>query len=369
MRVLMTTDTVGGVWTYTCELAAGLLQRGCAVILVSMGALPDPAQKLWLQGTSEHWPEDFCYLPTNFKLEWMQNGGSCYEDSEPFLLQCIHGFQPDIVHSNQFCYGALPAEIPKLVVAHSDVRSWAEACDSAALIPSPWLEAYDIVVRAGVLGADAIVAPTRWMGDRVASFYSPVSKIEVIANGRSLPKLKDSRKRKLQAVTCGRLWDKAKNVQILSRLSPPLPVKVAGDSREPGSSESAEIPALTNLGRLTESEVFELFSQSAIYIVTSRYEPFGLSAIEAALCGCAIVANDIPSLREVWGSNAIYFDRNDAGSLEHILSSLSHDQATLENAAARAHAHVVKLYSTERMTAAYMDLYGKLCQRAMPCAS
>ncbi len=28
MRVLLTTDTVGGVWTFTRELTAGLLARG-----------------------------------------------------------------------------------------------------------------------------------------------------------------------------------------------------------------------------------------------------------------------------------------------------------------------------------------------------
>jgi len=37
------------------------------------------------------------------------------------------------------------------------------------------------------------------------------------------------------------------------------------------------------------------------------YEPFGLAPLEAALSRCAIVANDIPSLREVWGSAAMYF--------------------------------------------------------------
>ena len=33
MRILMTTDTVGGVWTFTQELAGGLLEQGCAVAL------------------------------------------------------------------------------------------------------------------------------------------------------------------------------------------------------------------------------------------------------------------------------------------------------------------------------------------------
>lgn len=29
MRVLLTADTVGGVWTYARELATGLARRGC----------------------------------------------------------------------------------------------------------------------------------------------------------------------------------------------------------------------------------------------------------------------------------------------------------------------------------------------------
>ena len=32
----------------------------------------------------------------------------------------------------------------------------------------------------------------------------------------------------------------------------------------------------------------------------ARYEPFGLSILEAALSGCALVLGDLPSLRELW---------------------------------------------------------------------
>ena len=44
MHVLITADTVGGVWTYTRELACGLLHRGHRVTLVSFGRIPSPAQ-------------------------------------------------------------------------------------------------------------------------------------------------------------------------------------------------------------------------------------------------------------------------------------------------------------------------------------
>ena len=49
------------------------------------------------------------------------------------------------------------------------------------------------------------------------------------------------------------------------------------------------------------------FRQSAIYLCASRYEPFGLAPLEAALCGCALVLRDLPSLREIWGNSALFF--------------------------------------------------------------
>ena len=53
--------------------------------------------------------------------------------------------------------------------------------------------------------------------------------------------------------------------------------------------------------QLSEEQMRELLGRAAIYIATSRYEPFGLAPLEAALSRCALVANDIPSLRELWG--------------------------------------------------------------------
>ena len=40
MHVLVTADTVGGVWTYTRELVTGLARRGVRVTLVSFGGAP-----------------------------------------------------------------------------------------------------------------------------------------------------------------------------------------------------------------------------------------------------------------------------------------------------------------------------------------
>ena len=56
MHVLITADTVGGVWTYTQELVSGLVQRDVRVTLVSFGRMPSPEQTEWLAGFASALP-------------------------------------------------------------------------------------------------------------------------------------------------------------------------------------------------------------------------------------------------------------------------------------------------------------------------
>ena len=75
---------------------------------------------------------------------------------------------------------------------------------------------------------------------------------------------------------------------------------------------------------------------SAIYALPARYEPFGLSALEAGLCGCALVLGDIPSLREVWGDAAVFVDPHDAQALAKALNCLiDHPEQRFEFGRAR----------------------------------
>jgi hypothetical protein len=43
MKVLMTADAVGGVWTYALELSGALARHDIEVVLATMGPLPDTA--------------------------------------------------------------------------------------------------------------------------------------------------------------------------------------------------------------------------------------------------------------------------------------------------------------------------------------
>lgn len=127
MRILLTADTVGGVWTYAQELVAGLLRRGMQVTLVSFGEMPELSQMRWTEGL-----HGLDFRPTPFRLEWMQDAASDIRDSSEYLLNIIRETEPDLLHFSQYCYGSLPVDIPKIITAHSDVVSWWQAVHGEA---------------------------------------------------------------------------------------------------------------------------------------------------------------------------------------------------------------------------------------------
>ena len=119
MHILMTADTVGGVWTYTRELVSGLIDRGHRVTLISLGKFPNAGQVRWMQNLPR-----LDFRPTDFRLEWMQDSERDIETSTEYLRGLVTELQPDVLHLNQYCYGALTCEVPRVVVAHSVVVRW-----------------------------------------------------------------------------------------------------------------------------------------------------------------------------------------------------------------------------------------------------
>src|SRR5438309_11136810 len=110
-------------------------------------------------------------------------------------------------------------------------------------------------------------------------------------------------------------------------------------------------------GKLSALQLRHLYGRAGIYAATSRYEPFGLAPLEAALSRCALVANDIPSLREIWGDTALYFQHNDARSLGVAIRSLLADADLRRDYANRALRHAQDSYTAARMTNDYPALY------------
>jgi glycosyltransferase involved in cell wall biosynthesis len=381
MHILITADTVGGVWSYTQELVTGLAKRGIQVTLLSFGGIPSAARSAWLEGLP-----GVAYFPTGFLLEWMKGADRDLDDSTRYLRNVIQEVQPDLLHLSQFCYGALDVALPKIVVAHSDVMSWNKAVHGAQPA-GRWAEWYYGVVAEGLAGANLLVAPSRWMLDSIESCYGAQMNSRVIYNGRTPERFDPLQPKQDYAASAGRLWDEGKQSSLLMELGlPPLPIRIAGAASlasesapvtqtpeppcgVPGSEPAADANSdVRCIGELSEGGMRELLSRAAIYIATSKYEPFGLAPLEAALSRCALVANDIPSLREVWGYTALYFRRDDASSLAEALELLQGNPELRMAYADSAYERARRRYTAGRMVNEYVQAYSALLERRVRVA-
>src|SRR5688500_15990170 len=109
MNVLMTADTVGGVWTYALDLCRALAAHDVHVTLATMGAPIRPDQHAQLARLS-----NVTLRESSFKLEWMQEPWGDVARAGEWLLGLEHACRPDVVHLNGYAHGSLPWRSPAL---------------------------------------------------------------------------------------------------------------------------------------------------------------------------------------------------------------------------------------------------------------
>ena len=350
-RILMISDTVGGVWTYTLELARALEARGVEVVLATMGGLLSDQQRHELGALS-----NVELFESDWKLEWMGDPWDDLRRAGEWLLEIEAGIAPDCIHINGYAHAALPWNAPCISVAHSCVLSWWEAVRRQPIPAS--LDAYREAVARGLHAARVVVAPTQAMLAAVERHYGALPNARVIANGVSAAAFPPGAKLPY-LMAAGRLWDEAKNVSALARVAPELewPIVIAGDSCAPDGTQ-VTYTGVRQLGVVGRSEVGEWLAHASIYALPARYEPFGLSVLEAAVSQCALVLGDTDSLRENWSDAAVFVDPGDDDQLEHMLAYLIASPERRRELASAA-AERARAFSTERMADAYLGVYAQ----------
>lgn len=364
MHVLVTSDTLSGTWTYTRELVTGLVTRGVQVTLVSFGEIPLPEQTAWMDTL-----HGLDYRPSAFRLEWMQEGEQDLPESTRFLAELVGELQPDVLQLHQFCYGDLPVDVPRVVMPHGDLITWTQAVHGYTPRATRWFKWYrDMVIR-GIQGADAIAAPSTWMLDALRACYIRPRREVVIYPGRNPIFFNPYVSKEDSVLTIGRLVDAGKQVFLLTQHTHPVSVCIVGADqpapalRPPIRADvkvATERSSVAIRGPQTEAQLRALYSRASIFAATARYEPLGMPALDAALSRCAIVANDIPSFREIWGDAALYFRTNDAASLAESIRALNSDREMCRAYANLAYTRARERFTTKRMIDDYLQLYRSL---------
>jgi glycogen(starch) synthase len=326
MRVLMTADTVGGVWTYARDLAAAL---DADVTIATMG--PPPTER----GDN--------VLVSTYRLEWEDDPWEDVDRAGAWLLELEEELEPDVVHLNGYTHGALPWRAPVVVAAHSDIWSWWWAVHGDR--PPKRYDRYRSAVEAGLRAADAVVAPTHAVAADLCRHYRLRREPQVVPNGSSFAP--QPAEKEPFVLGAGRFWDEAKNLAALerARAACPWPILTAGE----GSS----------LGRLQPRAVHRLLARASVFASPVRYEPFGLAILEAARSGCALVLGDIPSLREVWGDAALFTPPDDDDSLAAALRLVIRDSELRQELSERARRRSTR-YTVERMADGYSSIYERV---------
>lgn len=342
MRILMTADNLGGVWTHALDLVRGLAPRGAEVVLAVVGEPLTDEQRAELDRTPLHsWHALGC------ALEWMPDPWADVDRSGKWLRELAA--DADLVHVNGYAHAALGWDVPVMLGAHSCVVSWWRAVRGRT--PAGELREYSRRVREGLEAADLVVAPTRWMLRSLKESYGFGGRGAVVPNGRG--GAFSPRRKEPLVVTIGRVWDEAKNAVALEDVAGDLPcdVVVVGEGDRRGRPH--------RVGRLAPHEVSDLLGRAAIFAEPALYEPFGLAALEAGMAGCALVLGDIPSLREVWGDAALFVDPRDRDALRTTLRRLARYPDECESWGGRARARAVG-YTLDSMAEGYAELYAAL---------
>jgi glycosyltransferase involved in cell wall biosynthesis len=339
LRLLLVTDAVGGVWTYSLELARALHPLGIQTVLAVTGPSPTDEQREAAAGVK--------LIDTGLPLEWLDTSARDVERAGQELARIAGREAADVVQTSSAALIAdATFDCPCIAVQHSCVATWWGAVKGRPL-PDDFQWRRNLVAR-GLKRADAVVAPTRAFAEATQRAYRLEPRVKAVHNGRT------SREVRLLpqgdfVFTAGRLWDEGKNVATLDQAASQIdaPFQAAGATTGPNGAAIA-FDHLITLAELSDSKIAGVLAARPIFASGALYEPFGLSVLEAAQAGCALVLSDIPTHRELWDGAATFVNARDHGAFASAISELLQDRKARNRLGNRAREHAAWRRSTQR---------------------
>lgn len=351
MRVLMTADAVGGVWTYALDLSRELTAGGADVTLAVLGpsASAEQADSARQAGVS--------LIDTRLPLDWLSDSEAEVLAAGAALSRLAAEVGADVLHLNHPALGAAyDGSAPTIAVAHSCVATWWEAVKGDEPLPADfsWRTA---LVDEGYRRAARVVAPSHAFAEATRTTYALARTPEAIWNGRRPLGRESSGAPVPEVFTAGRLWDEGKDLATLDRAAARLdaPVHAAGPTRGPNGA-AVSLNHARPLGSLTEPELAARFAARPVFASAALYEPFGLTALEAAQAGCALVLADIPTFRELWDGAAVFFPPRDDVAAAEAIAAVLDDTSRREAMGLQARERAGR-YGVGRMADAVRALY------------
>lgn len=228
---------------------------------------------------------------------------------------------------------------------------------------------YRALVRRSARSAERVICPSEFTAADVERRYRvPRERIRVIPEAPALPSGTLEPPAGRYILAAGDLRPK-KNLGVLAaafaRLAGRVPHRLLLAGADCGSGgEIRRIAAgspVELLGFVADDRLDALLRGAEALVLPSRYEGFGLVALDAMARGCPVVLARAGALPEVGGAAARYFDPDDAGELASVLERLLGDAGADERARLRAAGWArAAEFSWDAAADATLAVYGEL---------
>ena len=138
---------------------------------------------------------------------------------------------------------------------------------------------------------------------------------------------------------------------LLRRVRPDLRLVLTGGGHTQAPPRGVEIR-----GQVSSDELVSLYRRASALVFPSLYEGFGQPPLEAMACGCPVVCSNAPSLPEVCGDAARYFEPEDVDEMaDGVLEVVNDPEPWRAPGLARA-----AEFTWERTARAHEDVYREL---------
>jgi glycosyltransferase involved in cell wall biosynthesis len=327
---------LGGVEAHVGRLAAELSAAGASVTVATTDLLRD---RPFLRGRAPPAPEG---IPVHrhravpfFPAPHGLGIGS------PGLFREVLRADVDVVHAHAFGYpptwaGALARALggpPLVVTPHMDEGTGTRISRRYAVSVARWT----------LRRADRVIALTRREAGLLASLGVPPERITVIPNGVDLSEFgarpAPPSSPTVRVLYVGRFYPRQKGLDVLIRALAEIPkrtpvsLRIVGEDWG-GTEELLRLaaslgvrPRVEFTGAISRSAVLTEYKGADLFVLPSRFEPFGIVLLEAMAAGLPIVATRVGGVPEVVeeGRTAVLVPPGDPTQLALAIGELARD--------------------------------------------
>lgn len=401
MRVLLVSweyppVVVGGLGRHVHHLAIELVRLGHDVVVLSRRpagteALTHPTTDTVVDGVrviaAAEDPLEFEFGAD--MMAWTLGMGHAFIRAALTILSGDRGasatsWTPEVVHAHDWIV-AHPAialaeifDVPLVTTIHATEAGrhsgWVSGAISRQVHSVEWWLAAE---------SDALITCSESMRDEVTRLFTPTPEVVVIHNGIDIEAWPFAPRPALagpaELLFAGRL-EYEKGVQDLlaalpriRRTHPGTTLTIAGagtqlDWLTDQARRHRVSRAVTFLGAVDHDQLVDLMHRCTAIVLPSRYEPFGIVALEAAAAGIPLVASTAGGLGEAVSNDSIglSFDPGDVAGITRAVRAALVDPAAAERRARRARKRLSQDFSWAEVATRTAAVYAASKRRIRP---